>query len=278
MQQPSVLEANADALDLAERMLERGDVRRDILSETLESAEAGGIQESGRAICGTSRTPMGPLSRGFSKVTLPTCPATVGGTWHTHITLDQFLNPENSLPDFANVAFGVVDVSIVAGAESSHVVVATADRSAMQEALIDELGVEVASPGDVAAAVLSGKVPDPPAVRRRLYSRLVEPIAFRVDTAEPSLAQRAQEIEFAMVVQREAFDAVSMSGCVMYAMHRTSRQSRMLRVIDDGRRIQESVDDLVNIVRESNISVTGQVITTAIGVTTGNIIERLLFG
>lgn len=277
MSAQSALEADADALDLAERMLEREDVRQDILEETLDSAEAGTVRESGRTICGASRTPLGPLSREFSAVTLPTCPATVGGTWHTHITRPQFLNPENSLPDFANVAFGIVDVSVVVGAESSHVVIGARDRKAMQDALAEEMGQPIRSPGDVARAVLDGEIGNPPAVRRRLYARLGEPIVYRADTAAPELAGRAQEVEFSMAAAREVFEAVEMSGCTLYAMLEPTEESGMERFIRQSREMN-GLGGLFQVGAESDFNFRQQVLATTISVAVGNIVERALFG
>lgn len=280
-QQPSI-EVDHDALDLAIQMLDRTYVMREILSETLESAEAGAATESGRTVCGSGRNPLGPLARRFTSVQLPTCPVGLGGTWHTHITLDQFLDPENSLPDFANVAFGLVDVSIVAGAESSHAVVATEDRRAMVEALRAELGVDVSSPGAVAEAVLGGDVGDPPRVRRRLFDRVGDPVVFRERTPHPELAERARRGPFGGTVPTPTVDAVQMSGCTMYPVYHELAQSdadgRMERVLEQGRRCQRNVHGVARSFQASDFSFREQIIATTISVAIGNIVERVLFG
>lgn len=147
-------------------------------------------------------------------MTLPTCPRTVGGTWHTHITRDQLLNPENSLPDWANVAFDVIDVSIVVGAETSEVVVGAADRSVMQHELRQVLGVDVESPEDVVDAVLDGEVQDPLMARARLRQQ-PDPLVFEIETAFPELARDIRASD--AVVQtmlRGSFEMVA--ACPMY--------------------------------------------------------------
>lgn len=274
------LEVDPAALELAEAMLARDEVFRAVLEETLDSADGGGIRESGRTVCGNARSVLPPLSRSFARVTLPTCPVGTAGTWHTHITKSQFLDPINSLPDFANVAFGVVDVSIVAGANSSHVVVATEGRSDLQDLLVDELGIEVQSPGDVARAVIGGEVADPPGVRDRLYGRLGDPLAFRVDTRQPDLAERAEELEFTPATDMEAAfaQAIERSGCTMYRRLSLVERGRMERVIEQSRELQDSVHDFVRVGKASDFNFRQQVLATTLSVTVGNIVERLLFG
>lgn len=283
MQQARALEADPAAANLATRMLERDDVFRAVLEETIETAEEGQTYESGRTVCGTSRRPLGPIVRDFTKVTLPTCPTSVGGTWHTHVTPSQLLNPENSLPDFANVAFGIVDVSIVAGAESSHVVVASRDRRELQRELIDALGVEVASAGDVADVVVSGRVDDPPRVREELYGRLDGHTVFRQDTAMPDLADRIRATAFMTTLEEPVSLAVEMSGCTMYELYAINRAhshpdgGRMQRVIDQSRSCQESVRSVAR-QTESSFNLTDQVLGTVVGVAVGGAVERLVFG
>lgn len=175
-------------------MVQRDDVMRTVIEETLESGRQGNLTESGRTVCGTAKRPLPPILRRFAQVTLPTCPRTVGGTWHTHITRDQLLNPENSLPDWANVVFGVVDVSIVVGAETSEVVVGSSDRSVMQHELRQVLGVDVGSPDVVVDAILDGEVQDPPMARPRLRQQL-DPLVFEIDTSFPELARDIRSTE-----------------------------------------------------------------------------------
>lgn len=188
------LRMNQDAHRLAQDMIQRDDVMWTVIQETLESGRQDNLTESGRTVCGTAKRPLPPILRRFAQVTLPTCPRTVGGTWHTHVTRDQLLNPENSLPDWANVAFGVIDVSIVVGAETSEVVVGSADRSVMQHELRQVLGVDVESVEEVVDAILNGKVQDPPAARARLRQQL-HPLVFEVETAFPDLAEEVRTSE-----------------------------------------------------------------------------------
>lgn len=288
MHQLAETRPDPQAAELAASMLAREDVQREILDETLASAEAGAITESGRTVCGSARSPIGPLARDYARVSLATCPLTVGGTWHTHVTMGELLNPVNSLPDLANVAFGVVDVSIVAGAESSHVVVATDDRAAMQDALADALGVDVGGPADVVAAVIDGDVRDPPAARQAVYDALGPEIAFRVDTAQPALADRVRDLEAEHLIAATVdlssvapYDAVVMSGCQMYARyagHRNRSTGRMERVVRQGRGAQQCVRSVAHQATEADFSFRNQVLATTISVAVGNTVERLLFG
>lgn len=208
------LHPDRDALALAEEMVQRDDVMRTIIQETLEAGRQGNLTESGRTVCGTAKRPLPPILRRFAQVTLPTCPRTVGGTWHTHVTRDQLLNPENSLPDWANVVFGVVDVSIVVGAEMSEVVVGSADRSTMQHELRQVLGVDVEDPEDVVDAILDGEVQDPPGARARLRRQL-EPLVFEIETAYPELARDIRATD--AVVQAVLRGNLQMvAACPMY--------------------------------------------------------------
>ena len=207
-----------DAHRLAQDMIQRDEVMRTIIAETLESGRQGELTESGRTVCGTARRPLPPILRQFARVTLPTCPRTVGGTWHTHVTRDQLLHPENSLPDWANVAFGVIDVSIVVGAERSEVVIGSLDRSVMQHELRQVLGAEVGSVEEVVDVILKGEVGDPAAARARLRQQL-NPLVFEVETAFPELTEEirtadvlASLIEISLEDRRHAMVA----ACPMF--------------------------------------------------------------
>jgi hypothetical protein len=195
-------------------MIQRDEVMRTILEETLESGRQGNLTESGRTVCGTAKQPLPPILRRYAQVTLPTCPRTVGGTWHTHITRDQLINPENSLPDWANVVFGVIDVSIVVGAETSEVVVGSADRSKMQHELRQVLGVDVDSPEEVVEAIIDGEVQNPPMARVRLRQQL-SPLVFEVETSFSDLARDIRSTD--AVVQAMLRGGLEMvAACPMY--------------------------------------------------------------
>lgn len=162
-----------NARALADHMLAMDDVMATILDETIPSESGAEVTESGRTLCGRGTDIHGPLARFPTAVELASCPVgTRGGTWHTHVTQDQLRNPTNSLPDTANVIFDEVDVSVVVGTQSADAVVAAADREATRAAFRDALGADVRSTDEVVDAIISGRVSDPPAARRRVRSRL----------------------------------------------------------------------------------------------------------
>jgi len=220
----SRLSPDPDAHRLAQDMIQRDEVMRTIISETLESGRQGELTESGRSVCGTARQPLPPILRQFARVTLPACPRTVGGTWHSHVTRDQLLGPENSLPDWANVAFGVIDVSIVVGVERSEVVIGSSERSVMQHELQQVLGTEVRSVDEVVDVIMNGDVGDPATARARLRQQL-KPLVFEVDTAFPDLAEEIRDA-FASLSSLDPVDEriAMVAACPMYGLQ--SRESR----------------------------------------------------
>lgn len=148
-------------------------VGRTIIEETLnDGIETGTLTESGRTWCsgdeqGTYRD---PIERLPAAIDLSGCPpGDLVVTWHTHTTEQQIRNPEHSLPDIANVAFGRVDVSIVPGVESDHILVGAADREEMAAQFQNALGVEVGEPGDVTDAIENGSIFNAPSLRDRTF-------------------------------------------------------------------------------------------------------------
>lgn len=167
------VEPDPGALSLARDMLGQDDVMREILDETIPNGDGEKVTESGRTVCGSSRDIHGPLARFPTAVELASCPRGIsGGTWHSHVTQDQLRDPTNSLPDTANVVFGDIDVSIVAGTQSAEAVVAPADYDAARAAFSDALGAEVDSTEGVVDAILDRQVKSPSDARRRVRDRL----------------------------------------------------------------------------------------------------------
>lgn len=166
---------SARAAELADEMLNNHEVMMSILNETIpsENEDDPVVRESGRTYCGNDSTIRGPLARFPTAVELAECPlGTNGGTWHTHVTKKQLREPTNSLPDMANVFFGGIDVSIVAGTVEAEAVMAADDEQQAISEFQDALGAEVESTEDVVDAILSGKIPSPTDARRRVRSRM----------------------------------------------------------------------------------------------------------
>lgn len=162
-----------NAVELVSHMLDAADVNQTVLEETLSSALDGRIRESGRTACGSVGNIRLPLGRFSSSVELSACPVTdETGVWHTHVTRQQFLNPEHSLPDVANVLFEPVSASVIVGAETSHVMMAPADRESARETFRDTLGLSVVSPHDVVKAIQARRIPNPGDARSRVFGRL----------------------------------------------------------------------------------------------------------
>jgi hypothetical protein len=148
-------------------------VGRTIIEETLnEGIETGNLTESGRTWCsgdekGAYRD---PIERLPAAIDLSGCPpGDLVVTWHTHTTEQQLRNPEHSLPDIANVAFGRVDVSVVPGIESDHILVGAADRDEMAAQFQNALGIEADAPGDVTDAIEDGTIFNAPSLRDRTF-------------------------------------------------------------------------------------------------------------
>lgn len=185
----AVLKPSSEAQRLAQQMVVAHDTMRDILDETLTSAEEGNLLESGRTVCGDETEIRGPVARYPLSVELATCPVGASGVWHTHATPSQLKNPENSLPDIANAVFGTVDVHIVVGTESAEVFMAADERKSAQDAYRNAVGEEVASTAQVVAALQAGRIPDPAEARIRVREALA-PLVKRVPTGYEDLTAR----------------------------------------------------------------------------------------
>jgi len=168
------------AAELATFMLEQRDVMEEIVNETLTSASNGDIREAGRTLCPGSGQIRGALRRFPRAIDLATCPVDKGGTYHTHVTPREIRNPVNSLPDMANVVFGLTDVSVVVGTETADVIVAAEDPDAAVREFQNAIGEEVAGPSDLSEAIRGGRVVPTPA-RQRARSAL-EPLMFTAQT------------------------------------------------------------------------------------------------
>lgn len=265
------LEPDPEAKALAEDMTDADSVMETILRETLDADDSGTITESGRTVCGGSRV-LGPISRFPTAVTLPTCPAHRGGTWHTHVTPEQLRRPTNSLPDTANVVFGNLDVSVVVGTQSAHTVVRAADEQAMRERFIDALGFEVEGIGDVSKAAARGEI-DPVAARQRVQSELSD-LTFRTRTGFNRLTEQTRDVEPPEPgMSQEAQDAFTfMSLAQRQTLPSSSMATAVSQIGDDfdtaGGALGQIADDLD--LKESALS-------TGVGVVVGELVNRIVF-
>jgi hypothetical protein len=190
MERELSVERDEKATALAQSMLERDDIMRTILGETIMSAKKGKIRESGRTKCPTIGQVKGSLQRFPRAVDLASCPRSKGGTWHTHVTADEITTPTNSLPDAANVLFGLTDVSIVVGTRTADVVVAPADPEVGAQAYRNAIGADVNGPRDVTEVIEQGRL-FPSKARERLREQL-SPLFYTVETGYVDLDREAR--------------------------------------------------------------------------------------
>lgn len=174
------------AAELADEMLS-SEIPRTVMAEMIESGEAGEqVLEAGRTARGDAGNVHLPIGRESTRISLSNCPrGELTGVAHTH-PIDS-RNPEHSIPDYGNVVFGLADVSVVVGSETSHVVVAPeGDHEPVIETFQNELGADVASKDELVAAIEAGRIRPTDAVRRQIDSAL-GPLSYRADTAMPDL-------------------------------------------------------------------------------------------
>lgn len=200
---------------MAGAMLSQDDLMHDILRETVESHQDGQIKESGRTFCPDGGQEVhGPLGRFPTAVDLARCPRGATGVMHTHVTREQLLDPEHSLPDMANVVFGEVDASVVVGAHSSEVMVTPSVESAAQEAFSDALGAGVSSASEVVETVKKGNI-DPPSARERVRSNLPS-LFYTQATSFPNIASQVHDTG---IKAASVSSGGMMHGCMSTTMH-----------------------------------------------------------
>jgi len=168
---------------LAERLVDNGELQLTLLDETLSAQRTyGELREAGRTVCviddlGDKETLL-HLDRYTDAVDLQKCSeeARLTGIYHTHTTPTQLRTPSHSLPDYANVIYGLADVSVVVGTESLSVVTAPSSDTAdtVRDEFENVLGIRVDSPQDVVDAINSGRLADPAAARQRVREALGE--------------------------------------------------------------------------------------------------------
>jgi hypothetical protein len=183
----SALTPAGDAETMASFLLDSTDLQREILTETIQSAQDGRVTESGRTVC-SKETVKPPLKRLPRAVNLARCPVTDGaGILHTHVTHDELRNPRHSIPDMGNVilADGIA-ASLIVGLETSEMLLAPSDTERGTATFEEALGVAVSGPWDVERAIRSDTVDSPAQARRRITDAL-DGLLTRHDTEFPDL-------------------------------------------------------------------------------------------
>lgn len=177
----SRLHPDSDAELLADHMAGAAEVHRQIIEETIESAENGTVKEAGRTACGSVDNIRGPVARFPRAVELASCPPVdATGWWHTHPGGGEIQEPHHSIADWGNVVFGVTDASVVSGTRDAEVIVAADDREEMVARFQDAVGFPATSNRDIVAAWSNGEL-HPDAARRRVQEAMPD-LVWRVPT------------------------------------------------------------------------------------------------
>jgi len=264
MPENMTVEPSEEAIELAETMVERDDIMREIIGETIDSALDGNIKEAGRTKCPTGSSVKGPLERFPRAIDLASCPWDRGGAWHTHVTPDEIRNPVNSLPDVSNVVFGLLDVSVVAGSETADVILSARDEEAAVEAFKNAIGADVNSPIEVTEAAMDGRI-NPPLARQRVRKAL-DPLVFTVETGYDEFESEIQQ------VPHENWAHPTGSGRAEMFTGNTATMHPIARA-DSFEEVSMRTEELVE-----GSQLTSLVISTAIGTVVGGVVNRLVFG
>lgn len=256
------LNPDPESLQLAERMGSDDEVMMTIIAETLDSAKSGTIKEAGRTKCPGNGSVKGPLGRYPRSIDLAACPVSRGGTWHTHVTSSELTSPVNSLPDMANVVYGLTDVSIVAGVDTADVVVASGNRESMQMEFENAIGESVSGPRELYQVIKQRRI-NPTTARQRARKAL-DPLIFTVNTGYNSLKGEIGTIP------QSNWAAPIMSGPneAFAGQHAPAMWQ------------PDSMDEAATKAEEliSSTNLSGLVISTAVGTVVGTLVERIVFG
>lgn len=248
--------------ELASVMTDADDTMRTIISETVASAQNGAIKESGRTVCPQSVSVKGPLGRFRRSIDLAACPSDSGGTFHTHVSPGELRTPTNSLPDMANVVYGLIDVSVVAGTRSADVIVAADDDETMVEAFENAVGERFGNPRSLFQAIKEGRI-NPPAARERVRTQMSELIS----TVNTGYTDLEPEIEG---VPAANWAAPSVSGSD------ESFAGRAAPVYYNPESVDAAASKLSEVTDGSKL--TSLVVSTTVGTVVGGVIDRLIFG
>jgi hypothetical protein len=263
------LTPDPEAQNLAQQMLAAHGVQETVLTETIESAEEGRVRESGRTVCSPEDDPIHPRGRYRTSVSLASCPRNRGGTFHSHVTQDQLRNPENSLPDMANIVYGNADVSVVVGTRGSEAFYRAEDEKAMRTAFEEAVGGSFNSADGLVQEILSGTI-NPPEARDRVQSRLsplfsaggarFPELDERVASAPVSLSQRDFEME-------EAFTFMAAG-----AQNRSDLEQSIRDISDNAAISGAQLSRWINA-----LGLKEQALSTGVGVVVGELVNQILF-
>jgi hypothetical protein len=273
---PATLEPSPTAEGILGLMVDRDDVQRTILEETLASAAEGQILESGRTLCSSQTQIRGPLERFPRAVDLQQCPISGGGgAWHTHVTPKQLMTPENSLPDIGSVVFGQLDVIAVVGADSAEYVMAADDREAMVQEFRDAIGADIQEQSQLVSAIRSGRI-QPVTARRRVRQRMGNLFTTQ-QTGFSDLSTRVRDMFQTTAKQPdESYESVELA----MLHHKRSPgyadgMAHPLTANEVTGRMGESAEQTIsNVIPES---VRSTAIGAAVGTVVGNIVNSLFF-
>ncbi len=262
MNTPVEIIPDPSALGLAESMVARDDIMRDIIEETIESAESGSIKEAGRTKCPDKGSVKGPLERFPRAIDLASCPWERGGAWHTHVTPDEIRDPVNSLPDMANVVYGLLDVSVVAGSHSADVVVAGEDHEAMVDAFENSIGMSFDDTTELTNAIDDGRL-DPAPARERAREAL-SPLVFVHETGYDEFQTRIDDLGW-----EDWAHPYGSGGKEAY-----SGNAHAPKPFGDESILQAANGNGAMFTREEVASIA---FSTAVGTVVGGIVDRILF-
>jgi hypothetical protein len=263
MSSQATIKRDPAAFKLSEEMLRRDDVMREILRETIRGANAGEVREAGRTKCPQGEQIRGPLGRFSKAINLYKCPEGEGGVWHTHVTPAEIQTPENSLPDMANVIYGLTNASIVVGTQSADVVIAPEDPLAARNVFESVIGVKLDGPSQLVDEIASGRVV-PAATRRRVRERMGELFY----TAETGFGEVQRELD---TIEPRNWATQKGSG----RNEAFSGNKQTLPAVETAN-IEAAATEMSSKLEDLEI---GQlVISTAIGSIVGEVVNKVLLG
>lgn len=267
-----IITPDPSAMDLADQMVLETELKSDIITETLESAETGQILESGRTVCPKQGDVHGPLSRLPTSVEMRSCPVGVGGAWHTHVTEDELLNPENSIPDIGTVVFDQLDVIAVAGTETAEYFVAPDDRSTFLQEFNDALGVEVHTMDELVDVVQSREV-DLDEAHDRIRAQFSD-LFFRTPTGFPALTDRVHDLAPGSV-----FASMNYSEAEVRAFYRPAEypMPESVRFRQRCRECSTAAETTLKSILPGGEEIGSTATGAAVGTVVGTLVERVLF-
>lgn len=262
------LAPDAESAALADQILSNAEIHREIIAETLRAEETGSIRESGRTICPAVGKALDPTKRFPTSVKLASCPVSRGGIVHTHVTPDEIRRPQNSLPDIANVVYGLTDVSAVVGTQRAEAVMRSADPNSMKRSFESALGVDVSGPQEVYETIIAGEV-NPSRAQRAVRSEL-SPLFTSIEVDYTDLERQAKQISAGESIQSiEVHEATAFQSI-------TTRESRGYQPAGSIQRAGEKIGSAVENGGgggDSGLSLRDLVLSQALGTIVGTVVS-----